>query len=124
MERHMELKHLTIAVVTALGLGTAAVAQTGDMGKRGAMSDTPTTAASPTTPGAAASDDVRQIQQELQNRGYSPGAIDGVMGPHTKGAIKEFQQAEGLPATGELNQKTKGQLMASGSGTSSSTPGT
>ena len=100
----MELKHLTVAVATALGLSTAALAQTGDMGKRdtqrGAQSDMSTTQSS----GMGSSEDVRHIQQELQNRGYNVGAIDGVMGPQTKGAIKEFQPAEGMTDTGVLIQ--------------------
>jgi len=113
----MELKHLTIAVVTALGLSTAAMAQTGDMGKQRGATSEPSTSA---THGMASSDDVRQVQQELQNRGFNVGTVDGVMGPQTKGAIKEFQQAEGLPATGELNDKTKSQLKTSGAGSRAS----
>ena len=120
----MKLKHLTIAVAAALGLSTAAMAQTGDMGKRdtqrGAQSDMSTTH-SGGMGSAGASEDVRHIQQELQNRGYNPGTIDGVMGPQTKGAIKEFQQAEGMPATGELNQKTKDSLKAGGSSAAGTT---
>ena len=114
----MELKHLTIAVAAALGLSTAAMAQSGDMGKRDAQRGAQTESTTSAPSGMAASEDVRGIQQELQNRGFNPGAIDGVMGPQTKGAIKEFQQAEGLPPTGDLNDKTKSQLKASGSGSS------
>jgi peptidoglycan hydrolase-like protein with peptidoglycan-binding domain len=113
----MELKHLTIAVATALGLSTAAMAQTGDMGKQRGTTSEPSASA---TQGMAASDDVRQVQQELQNRGFNVGTVDGVMGPQTKGALKEFQQAEGLPATGELNEKTKSQLKTSSAGSRAS----
>lgn len=113
----MELKHLTIAVATALGLSTAAMAQTGDMGKQRGTTSEPSASA---TQGMASSDDVRQVQQELQNRGFNVGTVDGVMGPQTKGALKEFQQAEGLPATGELNEKTKSQLKTSSAGSRAS----
>jgi peptidoglycan hydrolase-like protein with peptidoglycan-binding domain len=115
----MELKHLTIAVAAALGLSTAAMAQSGDMGKRDTQSGAQSGMSTSQAGGMTASEDVRQVQQELQNRGYNVGAVDGVMGPQTKGALKEFQQAEGLPATGDLNQQTKKQLMSQGSGSGS-----
>ena len=113
----MELKHLTIAVATALGLSTAAMAQTGDMGKQRGTTSEPSASA---TQGMASSDDVRQVQQELQNRGFNVGTVDGVMGPQTKGALQEVQQAEGLPATGELNEKPKSQLKTSSAGSRAS----
>ena len=77
----MELKHLTIAVATALGLSTAAMAQTGDMGKQRGTPSEPSASA---TQGMASSDDVRQVQQELQNRGFNVGTVDGVMGPQPR----------------------------------------
>lgn len=49
---------------------------------------------------------VRQIQQKLQDEGYRVGAIDGIWGPKTSSALKEFQQAQGLDADGTLSQST------------------
>jgi len=49
---------------------------------------------------------VRQIQQKLQDEGYRVGAIDGIWGPKTSSALKEFQQAQGLDADGALSQST------------------
>jgi peptidoglycan hydrolase-like protein with peptidoglycan-binding domain len=34
------------------------------------------------------------------------GAVDGQPGPSTKSAIRDFQQAQGLPRSGELDQRT------------------
>jgi peptidoglycan hydrolase-like protein with peptidoglycan-binding domain len=43
----------------------------------------------------------------LQQQGYYKNAkVDGRWGPHTRQAVESFQQAKGLPATGELDQQT------------------
>ncbi len=49
---------------------------------------------------------VRQIQQKLKDEGYRVGAIDGIWGPKTSSALKEFQQAQGIEADGKLSQST------------------
>lgn len=43
---------------------------------------------------------VRDVQVELQRRGYNVGPADGVLGPRTQTAIQEYQQRNGLPADG------------------------
>ncbi len=53
---------------------------------------------------------VKNLQQTLDNKGFSPGPIDGIWGPKTQGAIRDFQQANGLPATGKLTSDTLAQL--------------
>jgi hypothetical protein len=49
---------------------------------------------------------VRSAQQALNDRGYNAGAADGQWGPATQDATRRFQQASGLPATGELDRST------------------
>jgi peptidoglycan hydrolase-like protein with peptidoglycan-binding domain len=41
------------------------------------------------------------IQRELANRGYYDGTVDGLPGPRTTQAIRDFEQAQGLKQTGE-----------------------
>jgi len=53
---------------------------------------------------------VKQAQQELLNRGYNPGGADGVMGPRTRRALKNFQEANGLTPTRQLDEPTKHRL--------------
>ena len=53
---------------------------------------------------------VKEAQQALKDKGYDPGAVDGVMGAKTKEAIKSFQTASNLPATGTLNAQTAEKL--------------
>ena len=72
------------------------------------------------------SQSIRQIQQRLAALGYDPGEIDGTLSPATRVAIREFQEAEGLPVTGEVSpdwvlkldalilEQTREQLIALG----------
>jgi peptidoglycan hydrolase-like protein with peptidoglycan-binding domain len=60
-----------------------------------------------------ASADVRSAQQALKGKGFDPGPIDGVMGPRTEAALKEFQQKENLTVTGSLDAETNARLVAS-----------
>lgn len=43
---------------------------------------------------------VVNLQQELSARGYRPGTVDGVMGSHTRSAIRAYQRDVGLPVDG------------------------
>jgi murein L,D-transpeptidase YcbB/YkuD len=52
------------------------------------------------------SQQIQELQQALQEQGNDPGPIDGIMGPLTQQALREFQQDEGLAATGQLNEET------------------
>jgi hypothetical protein len=48
---------------------------------------------------------VSSIQRALDQKGHSPGPIDGIIGPQTMKAVASFQKAESLP-TGGLNYTT------------------
>ena len=49
------------------------------------------------------SDTVAEIQRELLKRGFYEGAADGVYGPKTDAAIRDFEQASGLRPSAEPN---------------------
>lgn len=55
-------------------------------------------------------EDVKKVQQSLTDKGFHPGAVDGVMGPRTRAGIREYQKAENLPVTGRLDGETAGKL--------------
>ena len=59
---------------------------------------------------------VSQIQQALNEKGYNVGSVDGQMGPKTKSALKQFQQAQGLQASGKLDQQTLAALTIGANG--------
>jgi Putative peptidoglycan binding domain len=66
--------------------------------------------------------DIKKAQEALKNKGHNPGSMDGVIGPQTRQAIRAFQNANGLKATGRLDTETADKLgieKAGASGASS-----
>lgn len=57
-----------------------------------------------------ANDDVRSIQEALKSKGHDPGPIDGIIGPQTQAALKDFQKAENLQMTGRGDSQTLDKL--------------
>lgn len=49
---------------------------------------------------------IKNVQEELNQRGFVAGTPDGVLGPRTHDAITKFQKNHGLKASGLLNQQT------------------
>lgn len=54
---------------------------------------------------ASEGDLVAQVQQELARAGYYRGAIDGVIGPRTRGAIRAYERANGIPVDGRIDRQ-------------------
>ena len=48
-----------------------------------------------------------QVEVVLDSLGFGPGVIDGGMGMSTRNALKGFQEANGLTASGELDAATR-----------------
>jgi peptidoglycan hydrolase-like protein with peptidoglycan-binding domain len=69
---------------------------------------------------------VKAVQQARKEKGHDPGSVDGVMGPKTQAALKEFQDKEGIKASGRLDAETMSKLgvqaKAGASSDSSSSP--
>ena len=55
-------------------------------------------------------DDVKQLQNRLNELGYSCGAADGIFGNATRTAVINFQRANGLAADGIVGPKTIAKL--------------
>lgn len=55
----------------------------------------------------------KDIQSMLSTRGYDVGKLDGVMGPRTEAAIKQFQKDKGLKVDGKVGPKTRAAMEAS-----------
>ncbi|MFM6931485.1 MAG: L,D-transpeptidase [Novosphingobium sp.] len=53
---------------------------------------------------------IMQGQVVLDRLGFTPGVVDGKMGLSTRNAISGYQEANGLPITGELDQTTTNAL--------------
>jgi lipoprotein-anchoring transpeptidase ErfK/SrfK len=53
---------------------------------------------------------VLEVQLALNRLGYSAGSIDGLVGSQTRAAIRAFQSAVDLPATGAVDAATRERL--------------
>ena len=54
--------------------------------------------------------EVANVQQNLRRLGYYTGMADGIMGPNTRAAIRNYQAAHGQPVTGLLDSGMLSQL--------------
>ena len=54
---------------------------------------------------------VRDAQLQLMNDGYYTGTIDGVDGPLTHAAIRQYQQDNNLAVNGHLDRQTRDSLL-------------
>src|SRR5690606_20426071 len=51
-------------------------------------------------------ENVKDVQSALSAHGLAVGSIDGVIGPKTRAALRDFQADNGLAVTGSINQET------------------
>ena len=82
-------------------------------GQAGSDSMTTGSKKSSVTNGHATSDQVKTLQQSLQDKGMDPGPIDGIMGPKTMAALKAFQKDQKLTESGKLDDQTREKLGVS-----------
>ena len=54
------------------------------------------------------------VQQGLASLDYEVGAVDGLFGPATRAALRQWQRGKGFAATGFLTREQAGTLMAQG----------
>jgi peptidoglycan hydrolase-like protein with peptidoglycan-binding domain len=126
---------LALALAAAM-IAAPAAAQTAGEGKSKTPSAAPSTGGDTAKPDAMKSDSmksdtmksagnreqVKSAQEALKQKGFDPGAADGVMGPKTRTALKDFQKKEKLNETGRLDAETMSKLgvqaKADGAGTS------
>lgn len=64
-------------------------------------------------------DSIMAVQNALKDKGHDPGPIDGKMNSRTQAALKSFQSANNLKATGVLDSETASKLGVRDSGSSS-----
>lgn len=71
-----------------------------------AASSGPNTAAAPRLTQDEISKFVQRVQIALMVKGYDPGPADGELSPKTRDALKAFQGASGLSASGNMDKDT------------------
>jgi len=55
---------------------------------------------------------IKDLQTRLDQQGFSAGDVDGLWGPNTAAALRRFQAAKGLQASGRFDQATLAALSA------------
>jgi hypothetical protein len=55
-------------------------------------------------------EEIKKVQESLNDKGFDAGPADGSLGPRTRAAIRQFQESEKLPVTGRLDAETAGKL--------------
>lgn len=110
---------LFIALASAFSLSTAFAQSSQDPSSQSAQQDRQTSS----QPQAQSPEVVKQVQQKLSAEGQKVTA-DGKMGPQTQAALKEYQQKNGLQASGQIDQETLAKLgIESGSSATGGTSG-
>src|SRR6185503_3507991 len=124
---------LFIAVASALSFSAYAAdeAKQGNPGASQPQSQAPA-ASEKSSPGSAAggtaakkssgqnAETVKQVQEKLAAEGHDIGEPDGKFGPKTQAALKKYQESKGLPASGQLDEKTLSELGVSADASASS----
>lgn len=102
----MKLSHIVIASTAALSFGAWAEGSKSHQDRQWQSS----AGTSMQYESHASSSVIRKAQQKLSDAGHDAGPADGIMGPQTAQALKNFQQAKGLEASGRLDQRTLAEL--------------
>jgi peptidoglycan hydrolase-like protein with peptidoglycan-binding domain len=57
-------------------------------------------------------EEIRRYQEQLDAAGFDTGAEKGTITPQTEAALRAYQEAHGLPTTGNLDEATRRSLTA------------
>jgi hypothetical protein len=107
MEKAMRRWIIAVVAATAVTVPAAAQNQTqGQSQQRQASQQT----SSQQLPEIIASDlrpdQIRELQEALNMKGFDAGDEDGIWGPETQDAVREFQEAQGMDVTGQPSRQT------------------
>jgi peptidoglycan hydrolase-like protein with peptidoglycan-binding domain len=56
-------------------------------------------------------DQIQLMQERLRAAGFNPGPVNGVLNAQTEAAIRQYQQKQGIPASGALDEVTLRELQ-------------
>jgi len=107
-------KILVFSIALAAGTAGIGFAQTGNSQANNYGANAPATNAGQNNSYAAGTGirynhsaaTVRSAQEQLKNDGFYTGKIDGMDGPMTRSAIRQFQQSKNLAVNGRLDKQT------------------
>jgi peptidoglycan hydrolase-like protein with peptidoglycan-binding domain len=110
---------MVLATALSLSFGAGAYAQQ----DQDSVAEPPDTVTQPPGHGKRMQMDaetVRQVQQQLNDKGHDAGPVDGIFGKRTRKALKDFQKAEGMEPNGKLDRETMAALGIEDASTASS----
>ena len=106
-----------VMIAGTVGLSAPIAAQDTPRGTRQPSPVQPRTTPNESAPGSPAGaaqelsqNDMQMIQQRLEEKGYKPGNVQGRADDTTRAAIRKFQQDEGIPTTGTIDELTANRL--------------
>lgn len=99
------------------GTGSRSMTTDSESGNKGMQSAAGGTQGGP----SADQETVRKVQQTLQSEGMQVGQVDGMMGPETESALRQYQQKHNLQPTGKIDSATLSAMKISSSGASGAT---
>jgi peptidoglycan hydrolase-like protein with peptidoglycan-binding domain len=101
------MKRIILAMIAASSLSLPALAQDTSASSHPSPSATSSPAAiNEIAPEKLKASQVRELQQSLNDKGFSVGAVDGEWGPRTEDALKKFQGSKNMASSGQLNADT------------------
>lgn len=112
------MKVLRGAILSAAAAVLFAPAAFGQQGSEGQMSDpgmqqSQSQQQQKSESAMMSPDTIKQVQQALNEKGFQAGPVDGKWGSKTESAVKNFQQDQGMQASGSLDQQTLAALGVS-----------
>jgi peptidoglycan hydrolase-like protein with peptidoglycan-binding domain len=93
------------STASLLVIAAGMVAATPAMAQQSQSSGTPPSQEE-TVPLQLKAGQIMAMQQRLNAQGFPAGRADGLWGPNTSAAVTSFQEKNGLPSTGRLDQRT------------------
>lgn len=114
----MKMRHLLLASAVSIAFGSTAFARQDQSSQTGQQDQTSAAQGGGQSDMQSMHNDpqmVRQLQQKLKQQGYDVGAIDGKWGPNTQKALRQWQQSQGMSASGNLDQQSLSALGIQGS---------
>src|ERR671919_2597879 len=56
-------------------------------------------------------DQIQLVQERLRAEGFNPGPVNGVLNAQNEAAIRQYQQKQGIPVSGALDEATLRELQ-------------
>jgi peptidoglycan hydrolase-like protein with peptidoglycan-binding domain len=97
------MQKLIVGLVISLLWFSPAVVQAGESGSAGEQR--------PEQQKSLTKGQIEKIQERLKAEGVDPGPVDGVMNPQTQAALRQYQEKQGLPASGAADEATLRKLQ-------------